>query len=42
MINKKKGFYLEDYDSNFDYLKKRSRLNISFNRVALYFFIFYC
>ena len=40
MINKKKGFYLEDYDSNFDYLKKRSRLNISFNRVTFIFFLF--
>ena len=32
---------LEDYDGEFSYKKSKSNLNISFNRVAFIFFIFF-
>ena len=41
MNNNQKRFILEEYDPNFDYTKKKSSLNISFNRIAFIFFIFF-
>ena len=40
MSNEKKALYLEDYDNDFNYLKKKSKINISFNRAAFIFFLF--
>ena len=40
MSNEKKKLYLEDYDNNFNYLKKKSNINISFNRAAFIFILF--
>ena len=41
MNNNQKRFILEEYDPNFDYTKKKSSLNISFNRIAFILFIFF-
>ena len=36
-----KGFILYEKNSNFDYIKNKSDINIKFNRVAFLFFIFF-
>jgi cell division protein FtsI (penicillin-binding protein 3) len=39
--NKEESIYLEDYQNEFSYRKKKSNLNIQFNRIAFIFFIFF-
>ena len=39
--NSQKDLLIEEYDSHFSYQAKKSNLNISFNRIALIFFIFF-
>ena len=39
--NNRTSLILEDYDSEFSYKKSKSNLNISFNRIAFIFFIFF-
>ena len=41
MRNKKKGLLLEDYSGEFNFKQNLSHLNISFNRVAFIFFLFF-
>ena len=42
-MNKDKSeiFVLEDYESEFSYKKNKSNLNITFNRIAFIFFVFF-
>ena len=37
--NKEESIFLEDYQNEFSYQKKKSNLNIQFNRIAVIFFI---
>ena len=39
--NNQKDLLIEEYESHFSYQAKKSNLNISFNRVAFIFFIFF-
>ena len=41
MRNKEKGLLLEDYSGEFNFKQNLSNLNISFNRVAFIFFLFF-
>ena len=34
-------FVLEDYESEFSYKKNKSNLNITFNRIAFIYFVFF-
>ena len=42
-MNKDKSeiFVLEDYESEFSYKKNKSNLNITFNRIAFIYFVFF-
>ena len=39
--DKSKIFVLEDYESEFSYKKNKSNLNITFNRIAFIYFVFF-
>ena len=41
MNNRESRIFLEDQQNDFLYNKKRSNLNINFNRIAFIFFIFF-
>ena len=41
MIKSKSNLTIEDHGNNFIYKKKKTGLNIQFNRVAFIFFIFF-
>ena len=41
MVENKSKFTIEDYQSDFLFKKKKSGLNIQFNRVAFIFFVFF-
>ena len=40
MSDKKENISLEDYENEFLYEKKKTNLNIEFNRIAFIFFVF--
>ena len=41
MRENKSRIVLEDYKNDFSYEKKKSNLNINFNRISFIFFIFF-
>jgi len=40
MSDRKKNIILEEYENEFSYKKSKTKLNIEFNRIALFFLYF--